>query len=168
LLPASGVPLLYFAFAHLSLGVAFGVLIVSPGLPGTYFHHPRLIAVIHLVTLGWIASPILGAFYIVGPLALGMPLRPGWRDRAAFVAFAAGVTGMVTHFWMAEYQGMVWSALLVSAAVLHVAVRGWRGLRGAAVPWPVKLHVALAFANMLAASVLGMFIGLNRLFGWLP
>ena len=168
LLPASGVPLLYFAFAHLSLAAAFGVLIVSPGLPGTYFHHPRLIAVIHLVTLGWISSSILGAFYIVGPLALGMPLRPGWRDRAAFVAFAAGVTGMVTHFWIAEYQRMVWSALLVSAAVLHVAVRGWRGLRGAAVPWPVKLHVALAFANMLAASVLGMLIGLNRLFGWLP
>jgi hypothetical protein len=32
----------------------------------------------------------------------------------------------------------------------------------------VKLHVALAFGNMLVASAFGMLIGLNRLFGWLP
>jgi hypothetical protein len=32
----------------------------------------------------------------------------------------------------------------------------------------VKLHVSLAFANMLLASAFGMFAGLNRIFGWLP
>ena len=93
LLPAAGLPLLYFGFAHLCLALALAVLLVRPDLPGGFFHHPRMIAVVHLVTLGWITSSILGAFYIVGPLALRLPLRPGWRDRAAFMLFAAGVTG---------------------------------------------------------------------------
>ena len=127
-----------------------------------------MIAVIHLITLGWISGSILGAFYIVGPLALRLPLRSGWRDRVAFGSFAAGVSGMVAHFWIGQYEGMVWSAALVVAAVLHVALRAWLGLFRAPVPWPVKLHVALAFANMLLASAFGMFAGLNRLLGWLP
>ena len=168
LLPAAGIPLLYFAFAHVCLALALAVVLVRPDLPGGFFHHPRMIAVVHLVTLGWISGSILGAFYIVGPLALRLPLRPGWRDRLAFGSFAVGVTGIVAHFWLGEYSGMVWSAVLVLAAVLHVALRAWLGLPRAPVPWPVKLHVALAFANMILASVFGMLIGLNRMYGWVP
>lgn len=166
LLPARGIPLLYFGFAHICLALALTVLLVRPDLPGGFFHHPRMIAVVHLVTLGWISGSILGAFYIVGPLALRLPLRPGWRDRIAFGAFALGVLGMVAHFWIGEYSGMAWSAVLVAAAVLHVAVRAWLGLPASPVPWPVKLHVSLAFANMLLASLFGMLVGLNRIHGW--
>src|SRR5262245_21748756 len=74
--------------------------------------------------------------------------------------------GMVGHFWIGEYSGMVWSAVLVAAAVLHVAVRAWLGLPASPVPWPIKLHVSLAFANMLLASLFGMLVGLNRIYGW--
>jgi hypothetical protein len=165
-LPAAGIPLLYFGFAHFCLALALAVLLARPDLPGGFFHHPRMIAVVHLVTLGWITSSILGAFYIVGPLALRLPLRPGWRDRAAFGFFAAGVSGIVCHFWIGQYWGMAWSAVLVAAGVLHVAVRAWRGLPASPVPWAVKLHVALAFANIMLASALGMVIGLNRIYGW--
>lgn len=166
LLPAPDVPLLYFAFAHLCLAVAFAALLVRPDLPAGYFHHPRMIAVVHLVTLGWISGSILGAFYIVGPLALRMPLRAGLRDRLAFGSFAAGVIGMVASFWIGEYSGMAWFAVLVAAAVLHVAMRAWMGLPTATAPWPVKLHVALAFANMILASAFGVLVGLNRIYEW--
>lgn len=167
LVPAAGLPLLYFAFAHLCLAVALGLLLVRPDLPGEFFHHPRMIAVVHLVTLGWISGSILGAFYIVGPLALRMPLRPGWRDPVAFACFVAGVSGTVVHFWIGDYSRMAWSAIVVLAAVLQVAARAWLGLPRAPVPWPVKLHIALAFANMIVAGGFGMFVGLNRIYGWL-
>lgn len=166
LIPASGIPLLYFAFAHLCLGSAFAIVLLNPSLPGPFFLHPRMVAVVHLVTLGWISASILGAFYIVAPLALRMPLVPGWSDRAAFTAFALGVAGMVTQFWGAQYTAMSWLAALVVAAILHVAVRTWTGLAGAVAPWPVTLHVALAFANLIAASLFGIFLGLNRSYAW--
>ena len=162
--PATGLPLLYFAFAHLCLALAFAALVVSPGLPAGFFLHPRMVALVHLVTLGWITSSILGAIYIVGPLALRMPLPAGTSDRLAFAGYVGGVSGMVSHFWIGEYSGMAWSAGLVISAELHVAVRAWTGMVAAPIPWAVKLHVALAFANMLGASVFGITPGLNRIF----
>jgi hypothetical protein len=166
LLPAASLPLAYFAFGHACLAAACAVLVLRPDLPGAFVLHPRMAALVHLVTLGWISGSILGAFYIVGPLALRLPMRPGPLDRAVFVAFAGGVGLLVGRFWTGTYHGIAWPAVLVTLAVLHVAGRAWIGLARAVVPWPVKLHVALAFANMLAASVLGLIVGLNRVYGW--
>jgi hypothetical protein len=78
---------------------------------------------------------------------------------------------MVSHFWIGEYDGMAWSAGLVTGAIGWVAFRACRGLPRASAPWGVKLHVALAFLNILAAAVLGILIGLDRsrgVLGWSP
>ena len=166
LLPATAIPLLYFGFAHVCLAAACGVLALEPSVAGGFFYHPRMVALVHLVTLGWISGSILGAFYIVGPLALRMALPERWPDRAAFAAFAAGTAGMTVAFWIGAYHLVAWLSAPVIAAVLHVAVRAWRGLAGAVVPRPIKLHVALAFANMAVAGAFGAIIGINRLSGW--
>jgi hypothetical protein len=167
LLPAAGVPLLYFAFAHGCLAVTFATLAIAPQVAGGFFFHPRMVALVHLVTVGWISGSILGAFYIVGPLVLRMALRPRWADRVAFVAFAFGTMGMSARFWVGDYPGMAIAAALVLGTIVHVAVRAWRGLREARVPGTIKLHVALAFANMLAAGLFGMLIAFNRVAGFL-
>jgi hypothetical protein len=167
LVPSSAIPIAYFAFAHLALDSALAALAVRPEIPGGFFYHPRMIALVHLLTLGWISGSILGAFYIVAPVALRMPLPAGRADWIAFTAFALGTIGMVAHFWIDRYDGVAWAALLVSAAMLHVAVRAARGLSAAPVPWAVKLHVRLAFFNITAAAAFGILIGLDRSRGFL-
>lgn len=167
LVPSSRLPLAYFVFAHLALGAGLVALAADPTLPGGHFYHPRMIALVHMVTLGWISGSILGAFYIVAPLALRLPLPVGRVDWAACAAFVIGTAGMVGHLWFGDETGMVPDAVLVTAAITWVASRAWRGLSHAAVPWPVTLHVALAFANMLLAALLGMLVGLDRARGFL-
>jgi hypothetical protein len=162
LTPSSALPLAYFSFAHLALGGALMVLIVRPDIPGTFFYHPRMIALVHAVTLGWISASILGAFYVVAPLALRMPMTVGRLDWAAYAAFVLGVIGMTVHLWMGDYDRMLPDAVVVTIAFVWVAARAWRGLRSASVPWPIALHVGLAFGNILAAALLGMMIGLER------
>jgi hypothetical protein len=166
LLPARGLPLLYFGFAHVSLVTALATLAIRPDLAAAGVHHPRMVALVHLVTLGWISGSILGAFYIVAPLALRMPFRPGVLDRGGFVAFVAGVAGMAHGFWTGGYVAVAPAAVLALAAMLHVAVRAWRGLPGAPVPFAIKLHVALAFSNMIASGLFGMLVALDRAHGW--
>ena len=104
------------------------MLIAVPALPGGFFYHPKMVALTHVLTLGWLTGSILGAFYIVAPLTLACPMPVRRRDWIAFGSYAIGLAGMLTHFWMAEYSGMVWSAAMVTGAIGLVAVRAWRGL----------------------------------------
>lgn len=161
-LPPRVLPLLYFGFAHLCLGAAFLFLATRPEAIVGFFYHPRMIAVVHLVTLGWISGSILGAIYLVGPIALRMHLPARRLDYLAFVLFAAGVTGMAGHFWIDSYKGMLWSAGTLLAGIGCVAGRVMRALRLAAVPIPVKLHIGFAFVNFLTAGAFGFLVGLEK------
>ncbi len=166
--PTSALPIAYFALAHAGLLVAFGALAVRSDLPGGFFYHPRMIALVHLITVSWITGSILGALHIVAPLALGLPLPVGRTDWTAFGSFAVGVAGMVAHFWLGTYEGMTWSAGMVTATIVWIGIRVVSGLARADAPWPVALHVVLAFANIVAAAGIGVLIGLNQSRGFLP
>jgi hypothetical protein len=120
------------------------------------------------VTLGWIGGSVLGSIHIVGPLALRMPLRATRGDYAGFVAFAVGVLGMVSHFWIDSPKGMVWSAGLATLAFLHAASRVLPRLARAPLPAVTKVPVALAFANIVLAAILGMVLGFNKVAPFLP
>ncbi|HEY8550270.1 MAG TPA: hypothetical protein VIL35_09965 [Vicinamibacterales bacterium] len=162
LLPASAIPLAYFGAAYLGLFLALAALIADPAIPGGFFYHPRMVALVHLVTLGWLTSSILGALYIVAPLALRLPLPARRADWIAFALYTAGAIGMVAHFWIGEYEGMWWSAILVVAGTAHVGSRVLAGLPAAPVPWPIKLHVVFAFVNIGVAAAIGILIGIDR------
>jgi cbb3-type cytochrome oxidase subunit 1 len=110
MMPARWVPLLYFAFAQACLATAFAALAFQPGSLAGFFYHPKMLAVVHLVTLGWISASILGAVYVIGPVALRMPLPA----RRAYVAFAAFAVGLV--YAHAHLAALGWGAMMVVGA----------------------------------------------------
>jgi hypothetical protein len=157
-----GLTLAYLGFAYLCLALAFALLALLPRELGGFFYHPKMLAVVHLVTLGWISSSILGYFHLVAPIALRTVVRAGWVDWLAWVLVVIGVSGLVAHFWIDEYSGMVWSAGTLLAGLVLVAARAVRAVAAARVQPGVKLHVILAFVNLLAAGVLGVLLGLEK------
>ena len=82
-----------------------------------------MVAIVHLVTLGWITNSILGAIYIVGPATLGISLPARRGDFVAFAAVTIGIVGMVAHFWIQELSGMAWSAATATSGILFVVAR---------------------------------------------
>lgn len=52
-----------------------GLVVVAPDLAGGPFLSPRVVAVTHLFTLGWITTSIMGALYQPLPVALGESVR---------------------------------------------------------------------------------------------
>jgi hypothetical protein len=167
-LPPRVLPLLYLGFAHAALAVAFAAIAVDPRGVAGFFYHPRMLAIVHLVTLGWITASILGSLYLVAPIALRTQIPAAWPDYTAAALFAIGVIGMVGHFWIAEYGGMAWSGGLVAAAVLVVGGRCAGPLRRAPVPLAVRLHVGLAFFNFAGAATMGVLIGIYKVHAFLP
>jgi hypothetical protein len=161
-MPARWIPLLYFAFGHGCLAAALAELAFQPRSLAGFFYHPRMLAVVHLVTLGWISASILGAIYVIGPLAFRMPLPARLPDYAAFAGFAIGVLGMVSHFWMDLPAGMAWAAALVACTMSYVALRTLYHLVPAPVPLEARLPVALAFVNVIAAATLGVLVAVDK------
>ena len=148
--------------------LAFASVALAPRAVMGFYYHPRLAAVVHLVTLGWISSSILGAVYVVGPMALRMVLPARPIDYFAWACTSVGIAGLVSHLWIAEFSGVAWSALTVAAGFTLVAARVLTGLRPAALPRPVKLHVAFAFVNVLGTAAMGVLLGFDKVHDVLP
>ncbi len=154
---------MYLAGAHLALITAFSMLAWRPDILAGFFYHPPAMALVHLVTLGWITGSILGWIYMVGPIALRTPIAARRVDVVACAAFLSGTVGLVGHFWLNRYNGMLWSAGLLLLGIVVVAWRVLRAVLPGAFPLPIKLHIGLAFANVLAAGVWGGLTGLEKL-----
>lgn len=168
MIPSRGLVLLYIGTAHLSLALAFALVGWDPLAVAGFFYHSRMVAIVHLVTIGWIAMSILGNLYAVLPMAFGRPLPARHGDYAAYALVVIGLIGMVAHFWLAEFSGMAWSAATAAAGIAHVVVRAALAVRAARVPGGVKAHIFLASANILGAITMGVLLGFDKAHQFLP
>jgi hypothetical protein len=162
------VPLSYLVTATVAfLLAALSVPWLAPALAGHYYQ-PRVLALTHTVTLGWITLTIMGAAYQIVPIVLG---RPIWSERLArwqLVLTAVGIVGLVAHFFIGEWSGLLWAAGLVTVGVgLHLtnAVLSVRGL--AAWTFTARL-VALAHVGLGLTALYGTLLGLDKVVRVLP
>jgi len=161
-LPPRTLPVVYVAAAHLSLVAAFLAIALEPSRFMGFYYHPKMLAVVHLVTLGWITGTTLGLSYVAGPLALRTTVRSGWLDGVACALFLVGASGVATHFWLDEYAAVAWAGVLILPALVVVAARMAKGLRTGGAPLPVRLHVAFAYANLVLAALLAIHLALSK------
>ena len=167
-LPPRLLPILYYGAAHVALAPPFGAVALDPRGVSGFFYHARILGIVHLVTLGWITCSILGSLYLVGPIALRVSIPATWADYTAFVLVLTGIVGMVAHFWIEDYGGMAWSAATVGAGILAAGVHVVRCLGRATLPRAVSAHIVLAFVNIGGAATLGVLIGFDKLYHFLP
>lgn len=168
MIPSRTLVLLYLGTAHISLALAFALTAWNPYAVAGFFYHSRMVAIVHLITIGWIAMSILGMVYVVVPMTFGLAFPARRGDYAAYALTVIGLIGMVSHFWLAEFRGMAWSAATAAAGIAHVVTRLVANLRAANVPGGVKLHVYFASLNILGAVTMGVLLGLDKVHQFLP
>jgi hypothetical protein len=167
-MPSRGLVALYLTTAHISLALAFALVAWNAYAVAGFFYHSRMVAIIHLITIGWIAMSILGMVYVVLPMTLGIAFPARRADYAAYALTVIGLIGMVAHFWLAEFSGMAWSAATAAAGIAYVVVRFAWNLRSAKVADGVTLHLYLATLNILSAMVMGVMLGFDKVHQFLP
>jgi hypothetical protein len=166
--PPRTLPVVYFAFGHLALVAALLLVAVQPDEIAGFFYHARMFAGVHLITLGWITCSILGATYLVAPFALRTTLPADVLDNWACGAVLLGVAGIVAHFWIDSYWGIVTAAVPTYAALTFLSQRVWAALRTSKSPQGVRILVGLAYANLQLAILAGMLIAINKNLTILP
>jgi hypothetical protein len=166
--PSVALPLSYLMTAAAAFVVAaLAVPWLGSELAGHYYQ-PRLLALTHTLTLGWITLAIMGASYQLIPVVLE---RPVWSERLArwqLALFAAGVVGMVGHFAIARWEGLAWGAgLVVAGMAMHLVnvTLTVRGLRR----WSFTARlVALALAGLALTALFGLALSLDKIWRFLP
>ncbi len=160
--PSVTLPLAYLVTAAAAFVLAALALPgLAPALAGHYYH-PRLLALTHVVTLGWITLAIMGASYQLIPVVIERPL---YSERLALwqlPGLAAGILGMVSHFWIGSWDGLSWAAALVGGGILAHVINVALSLRGLA-RWSFTARgIALALGGLTLTVAFGLTLAMTH------
>lgn len=147
---------------------AAGLVWVAPDLAHGQFPLPRVGAVTHLFTLGWITTTILGALYQFLPVALRVPIRSERIAHLSFWLHAPGLAGFLVGLTIgAPLLVLTGAALFGTGLMLFVGNLAatlrrapernltWWALAGAAVFLAVTVVLGASLAGNLRWNHLG-------------
>lgn len=157
--PPLGVPLRFLLTAPLFLAAAGLVLILAPDALLVTRWSPAMLALTHLVTLGFLGSCMLGAMQQLIPVLAGVTLPDSDRlSRALFWLWTPGtvllIAGMAWR-WAPGLQGG--AGLLAAAVVLFTAVCGW-ALGCSASRHDTLRAMGIALLGLLAGVALAVWL----------
>ena len=142
-----------------------------PALAGDlagHYYQPRVVALTHTVTLGWITLSIMGASYQLIPVVLA---RQVWSERLArweLGMLVIGIAGMVAHFYFGRWLGLLLAAAMVAAGVAMHIVNTALTLKNLE-RWSFTARlIAMSFAGLGLTVLFGLLLGADRIWKFLP
>ena len=151
--------------ALLSLLAASLWMALRPELLLQFFYSPELLALTHLVALGFVTSLVMGVLLRLAPQALGVSPRSRVVARVQFGLHFVGWSGMVLHFHQGLWRGVAWATLVVWTGTLLQLWNFRDVLRLARRGNVVAAYVAAALVNLVLAASLGVSFGFLHGYG---
>lgn len=157
------------ALAFWVIGAA-GLAWVAPEIARGAFPLPRVAAVTHLFTLGWITTTIMGALYQFLPVALQVPIRSERVAHIGFLMYAPGLALFIGSLAMGSRASLLGAALFgtglllfagnLAATLKQAPERNltWWCLVGAT----VSLVSTVVLGASLAGNLWWSYLGANR------
>jgi cbb3-type cytochrome oxidase subunit 1 len=160
--PSILLPLRFMLTGLLALGASVILLLLHPEMLAAYHYNQYVIAVTHLLVLGWICTIVMGAMYQLVPVALETKLYSERLARWQFLLHLVGFSGMVWMFWTWNMKQVGhFGSVLVLGAILFAYNIGRTLLR---VPrWNcIATSVASALGWLLVAVLAGLIIAAGK------
>jgi hypothetical protein len=155
--PSVFVPMIFLVVGMLALFTAVALLLQHPSVLTTYHYNQHVVALTHLLVLGWVGSVVMGAVYQLVPVALETKLHSERLAVAQFLFHVVGFVGMVWMFWNWNLKNVshFGSAFAFGAALfIYNIVR----TLARAPRWSV---IATAIASSLFWLALTLLVGLS-------
>jgi hypothetical protein len=128
---------------------------------------PHVLALVHLVTLGWLTMTIMGASLQLVPVIVVAPLRATALLRWQYPVYLAGVVCLISGFWWWQTWLLILGGTLVVLAVAHyVTILGITFARTTTRPLSVAYLTASLVYLCLVVS-LGLTLAWNFVAGFL-
>ncbi|MDX5955920.1 MULTISPECIES: hypothetical protein [Azospirillum] len=168
LLPPS-VPFRFFGSAILFNAAAWLALALGDDpVTGYLGGKGPVLAALHLLTLGVLATTALGAAYQLLPMATARPVRSVRWSQASFWLFVPGVALFASGLTVGERTLTHAGAVLLSSGLAVFVALTVDNLRGTADMPLVRRHVQLALVSLVAVVLLGLVLLSDFDHGLLP
>ncbi len=121
--PSPKVVVPHFIFGALTwLGVTL-LIVFHPAVFTQHFFNAKLLAITHLLVLGWITMIIFGALYQLLPVIMEVKLYSETLAKISFVSLGAGTLMLAFAFWRFSFGTLMFvaGAFIVISAGLFVA-----------------------------------------------
>lgn len=165
--PSVWLPLRYLIAGQIALHLALVLALVHAEELLDFYYQGHLLAITHLITLGWITTTIMGASFLVVPLVFSAPLYSERLGRWQFPLLAIGIAVMVVHFWTGQHRGLATGAALVLIATLLFLVNLSLTLNRIPRKDVATPYLVAALACLAATAVLGTLMALDKVFDFL-
>ncbi len=155
---------------------AFSVMFFATGVPaapfvtGTiveYFYQPGVLALVHIFTLGWISTTIMGVMYRYVPALTRHPVPHPRLALWQVGLFVFGTSGMVAHFQNGVWFGLWLAAALVVATLVMFAANMLPCLYGQLGRGVAETGMFLSVCLFIVAGALGFLLGLDKTYNFL-
>ncbi|MCB1054683.1 MAG: hypothetical protein KDD11_04135 [Acidobacteria bacterium] len=143
-------------FGLTSLLLALGTVAWWPALLLTGPLAPPVVAVVHLLTLGFVTSTILGSLYLVSGFAFRARMQEGPADLGALVLYAIGTAWVVRGFFAGRPGDSAAGAPFLILGIGWVAWQSSKALFRSKMPGATKAPFAMAWVSLAATVALGV------------
>ena len=160
--PPFKIVLKYFIAAILSFAILNLLLVLNYTDINGFQFQPKILALTHIATLGWITMIIFGAMFQLVPVVLEVKLFSERLAEIQFWIFLIGIIGLVTGFWNFDTgMHLTASAIILNIAILIFSfniivtmtrVKKWN-LTG--------LYLAAAIFYLITTAVAGLLLSIN-------
>ena len=166
--PPPALVFLHFGAAGAFLLLACGAALLGADAAGGFYAQPHLLAVTHLLVLGWINLVAFGVLVQMVPVIFHAPLRWPALAWAHLAAGAGGAAGLAAAFWTGRLDApLVAAGVLVWLGVLALAVNLFATMARAGTRDASAWIIAGALVNLLATATLGVALAVNFTHPWL-
>lgn len=156
----------YFAAALTALVAAESLMAIGYGFPQSSLRAPDTLALVHLVTIGWLSLAMCGALFQFVPVLTSRPLYSDRLPLPALICLLTGLAALLLGFLRlgghvsAELPFLATAACLLGAGfgltLLNLGLTLWKAR-------PLSLpgrFVAVGLASLTATAALGIIFGL--------
>ncbi len=165
--PNVWLPLRYLIAGQIGLLLTLLLAVVRAEELLDFYYQAHLLAITHLITLGWITTSIMGASFLVAPLTFSTPLYSERLGRWQFPPLVFGIAVLVVHFWTGHYRGLATGAVLILAATILFLVNLSLTLRRVSRKDVALPYLVAALAYLAATVILGNLMALDKVLNFL-
>ncbi len=152
----------YFIAAIASFVLLNFLLLISYSIIGGHHFQPRILAITHVATLGWISMIIFGALFQLVPVVLEVKLFSEKLAEIQFWIYLVGIIGLVYGFWYFE-TGILFilSAIFLNIAIFIFAFNIVATLKKVK-KWNLTgVYLAAAIFHLVVTAIAGLLLVIN-------